>query len=227
VLHGPDDIELAPLPDWLRSLAVGTTDNGHTRVSTVGDVIPEGQRNATLTSLAGSTRFSGIRNRRCPSRSQPPSLPHAAARARGPRHRGECRTVSDHGPIDITGDRGECGVALAPHHAVVRGVAGADRLGVAGTIGVRQDETAERAQWMRLTDSGVQELVDIDTALDVIRKEDWPTLVAAIRQLEGATLLVVGTGLRTPRISVAFSSAPPAARNAGLSVAIGAPASLR
>ena len=57
--NGPDT-PMAPLPDWLRAMVVTRNDNGHRPAEPIGDTIPEGQRNATLASLAGSMRRRGM-----------------------------------------------------------------------------------------------------------------------------------------------------------------------
>ena len=62
VLHGPDDLPLAPLPEWMWSLA-SRSNNGHTHGASEDEVIVEGQRNARLTSLAGTMRRAGFKER--------------------------------------------------------------------------------------------------------------------------------------------------------------------
>ncbi len=57
VSSGPDDVELAPLPAALHATGGG---NASGPTSAVGDVIPEGERNAALTSLAGTMRRRGM-----------------------------------------------------------------------------------------------------------------------------------------------------------------------
>lgn len=86
---GPDDLPLAPLPPWLLTLLAPETTNGHPApAAPVDDAIPDGQRNPTLTSLAGTMRRRGmqppeiaaalleVNRRRC----QPP-LPDAEVQA--------------------------------------------------------------------------------------------------------------------------------------------------
>ena len=52
-----------PLPEWLLAIfpkRYQATSNGHKPVETVGDVIPEGQRDGTLTRMAGAMRRQGM-----------------------------------------------------------------------------------------------------------------------------------------------------------------------
>ncbi len=56
--HHPDDITLADAPEWLLKL-METKPERHV-AKPVADYIPEGERNATLTSLAGSMRRRGM-----------------------------------------------------------------------------------------------------------------------------------------------------------------------
>lgn len=56
-LSHPDDLSLAPVPGWLLHLLDGQS---HASTTTTGRPIPEGQRNATLTSLAGTMRRRGM-----------------------------------------------------------------------------------------------------------------------------------------------------------------------
>lgn len=58
VLHHPDEVPLAPVPLWL--LALMTEAGGRTTAVTADARIPEGQRNTTLASLAGSMRRRGM-----------------------------------------------------------------------------------------------------------------------------------------------------------------------
>ncbi|HXJ80795.1 MAG TPA: bifunctional DNA primase/polymerase [Candidatus Methylomirabilis sp.] len=61
VLHALDEVPLAPLPAWLLAAVNGTDGDGHhTPAPPVEDVIPEGQRNGTLASLAGTMRRRGM-----------------------------------------------------------------------------------------------------------------------------------------------------------------------
>jgi bifunctional DNA primase/polymerase-like protein/primase-like protein len=54
----PDELALAPLPEWLlEALTAESRRNGATQVS---DAIPEGRRDATLASLAGTMRRRGM-----------------------------------------------------------------------------------------------------------------------------------------------------------------------
>jgi len=57
VENGPDT-PMAPLPDWLRAMVV-TPNNGHRPAEPIGDVIVDGKRNATLTSIGGAMRRHG------------------------------------------------------------------------------------------------------------------------------------------------------------------------
>jgi putative DNA primase/helicase len=58
---GLDDLALAALPDWLlRLLRGGRSAPGPPARVVVGDLVPEGQRNATLASLAGGMRRRGL-----------------------------------------------------------------------------------------------------------------------------------------------------------------------
>jgi putative DNA primase/helicase len=57
----PDDLPLADPPGWLLALLLAGTNgasgtNGHAAAPAIGEIIPEGQRDATLASLAGSMR---------------------------------------------------------------------------------------------------------------------------------------------------------------------------
>ena len=58
---GPDDVAVAEAPHWLLEL-VKVSPNGDrpAPAAPVGDVIPSGVRNATLTSLAGTMRWRGM-----------------------------------------------------------------------------------------------------------------------------------------------------------------------
>ena len=56
--HHPDHLEPPPLPDWLLTLLTDKRD-GHLLAEPIGEIIAEGQRNATLASLAGSMRRRG------------------------------------------------------------------------------------------------------------------------------------------------------------------------
>jgi hypothetical protein len=59
--RGPDDLKPAPLPRWLHEkLTSRTPAGGQTAVSATEEPIPEGRRNVTLTSLAGSMRRPGM-----------------------------------------------------------------------------------------------------------------------------------------------------------------------
>ena len=80
VEHHPDDVPLAECPAWLVNL-LRTKENCAANATAVGELIPEGKRNTTLMSLAGSMRRRGMsqaaieaalreENRRCS-----PSLP--------------------------------------------------------------------------------------------------------------------------------------------------------
>ncbi len=61
----PWEVDLAPVPDWLLALLIDPprpsrlTMTGRPRYVVAGGPIPEGERNATLTSLAGSMRRHG------------------------------------------------------------------------------------------------------------------------------------------------------------------------
>ena len=55
---GPDDVELAELPEWIVRLATG--EGVKQAVEKVPDVIPAGERNVMLTSVAGSLRRRGM-----------------------------------------------------------------------------------------------------------------------------------------------------------------------
>ena len=54
----PDEMPIAPAPGWLLRLL--TDAEGRRSAPPVGDEIPEGQRNTTLTSLAGTMRKRGM-----------------------------------------------------------------------------------------------------------------------------------------------------------------------
>jgi hypothetical protein len=58
----PDEVPLAPLPAWLLArLTAGSNGNGAgPRADPVDEIIPEGSRNATLASLAGTMRRRGM-----------------------------------------------------------------------------------------------------------------------------------------------------------------------
>lgn len=67
VTGGPEDVSFAPWPEWLaklvrtssaRARVNGATCNG--AAAHVGGAVPEGKRNATLASLAGSMRHRGM-----------------------------------------------------------------------------------------------------------------------------------------------------------------------
>lgn len=61
VEHHPDRLAPPPMPDWLLELLTGKPgDNGHRPAEPIGNVIVEGARDATLTSLAGSMRRRGV-----------------------------------------------------------------------------------------------------------------------------------------------------------------------
>lgn len=59
ILSGPDAVPLAPAPAWLINLANGASKRDR-ETETAGAPIPEGRRNATLTSLAGTMRRRGM-----------------------------------------------------------------------------------------------------------------------------------------------------------------------
>ena len=56
--HHPDRLAPPPLPAWLLTLLSDKRD-GHHIIEAIGEIIGEGQRNATLTSLAGTMRRRG------------------------------------------------------------------------------------------------------------------------------------------------------------------------
>lgn len=59
--HGPEDLPLAEMPSWLLALLTTMPERSNGRTQQGGDgCIPEGQRNATLASLAGSMRHPGM-----------------------------------------------------------------------------------------------------------------------------------------------------------------------
>lgn len=55
----PDEVPLAPAPEWLLDLVTAPVRKGHSETPTDG-AIPEGARNSTLASLAGSMRRRGL-----------------------------------------------------------------------------------------------------------------------------------------------------------------------
>ncbi|MGD0115628.1 MAG: phage/plasmid primase, P4 family [Dehalococcoidia bacterium] len=59
VENGPDT-PMAPLPDWLRAMVVTRADNGHRPAEPIGDIIPNGERDKTLISLAGTMQRRGF-----------------------------------------------------------------------------------------------------------------------------------------------------------------------
>jgi hypothetical protein len=57
--HSPIDVELARIPDFLLKL-ISDKKRRISTISEVGDIIPEGERNVILTSIAGSMRRRGL-----------------------------------------------------------------------------------------------------------------------------------------------------------------------
>jgi len=57
----PDEVTIAPAPSWLLAL-IGVSERGNGRglATTISDRIPAGERNSTLTSLAGTMRRRGM-----------------------------------------------------------------------------------------------------------------------------------------------------------------------
>ena len=60
VAHHPDDTPLALISGWLLDLINAPTHSGGNGSAPVGEHIPKGERNATLTSLAGTMRRRGM-----------------------------------------------------------------------------------------------------------------------------------------------------------------------
>lgn len=56
----PDEMELAEMPEWLLELLTESKRSDRSAITEIGDVIAEGQRNNTLTSLAGTMRNRGM-----------------------------------------------------------------------------------------------------------------------------------------------------------------------
>jgi len=86
--HHPEDVELAPAPAWLLNLIGQATRSGP--APAVGERIPEGQRNATLTSLAGSLRRKGL----SPAAIEAALLAENRQRCEPPLDEGEVRRIA-------------------------------------------------------------------------------------------------------------------------------------
>ena len=83
----PDDVPLAPLPDWLLALAA---EHSTSAQPSGAAIIPQGRRNATLTSLAGSMRRRGA----TPEAIAAALLAENAARCQPPLPEAEVRRIA-------------------------------------------------------------------------------------------------------------------------------------